>query len=317
MTARDLPQEKLTPADDLREVLRQCELKVVALKSTGAEAVDFLHLMDKTQSLFHHFEATGIDLRAERARWKTVEQQLCSRAALLVRETRAAGGLAQLRETTKPTPGRWWWFLDEEVHRRQQQTFKRMSIGGIVVLLILIIVGLLYQRFLALDPLTKQVLQLTRRAEQAIQDGLLEEALSRYEALRELMPNDPEVFLRLGVTYEVTGRGNEATQAYQRAHDLLSSQEDFFIERGIVYLELGQWESARADAETVLALNPESALGYFILGSAYEAQGQIPEAKNALQQAADLALAQGDDTLYAMLKIRMGVLMGGSSGVGP
>jgi len=317
MPARDLPQEKLTPADDLREVLRQCELKAVALKGTAAEAVNLLHLMDKAQSLFDHFETTGIDLRAERSRWKTIKQQLYSRAALLVREIRAAGGLVQLRETTEPTPDRWWWFLDEEVHRRRQQAFKRTAVGGIVALLILVIASLLYQRFLALDPLTKQAIQLTQRAERAIQEGHLEEALAEYETLRELTPNNPEVFLHLGVIYEATGRDSEATQAYQRAHDLLPSKEDFFVERGIVYLELGQWESARADAEAVLALNPESALGYWILGGAYEAQGQIPEARDALQQAADLAFAQGDNTLYALLKVRLGVLMGGSGGVGP
>jgi hypothetical protein len=38
---------------------------------------------------------------------------------------------------------------------------------------------------------------------------------------------------------------------------------------------------------------------------------------DALQQAADLALAQENDTLYALIKFRLGVLMGGSGGIGP
>lgn len=317
MTAQGLTREKLTPADDLREVLRQCELKVVTLKGTGTEATSFLRLMDEAQSLFGELEAKGIDLRAERARWETIEQQLYSHAALLVREIQTAGRLAQLRETTKPTPDRWWWFLDEEVRRQRQQAFKRMAVGGIVALLILSIAGLLYRRFLAPDPLTRQTFLLTERAERAIEEGQLEEALTEYEALRELAPDDAEVFLRLGVLYEALERDIDATQAYARAHALLGSQEDFFLERGMLYLEVGQWASARADGEAALALNPESALGYLVLAGAYEAQDQLPEAVDALHQAADLAHAQGNDTLYALIKIRLGVLMGGGGGVSP
>jgi tetratricopeptide (TPR) repeat protein len=317
MPARDLPEEKLTPADDLREWLRQCEIKVVALRGNDAEAVNFLHLMDQAQSLFHHLEERGVDLRAERTRWRTIEQQLRSRAASLVKATRTVGGLVQLRETTNPTPDRWWWFLDRELHRRRQQTLKRMAVGGLAALLILAIASLLYQRFLAPDPVTQQATRLSLQAERAIDEGHLEGALTQYEALRDLTPNDPEVFVRLGAIYETMGRVSEAAQAYERAQELLPSKEDFFIERGIVHLQLSQWEAAQSDAEAALALNPELTLAYWILGGVYEAHGQIQEATSALQQAADLAFAQGNDPLYAMIKIRMGILMGGGSGTGP
>ncbi len=316
MPTRDLPREKLTPADDLREVLRQCELKVVALKGTGVEAVNFLRLMDKAQSLFHPLEAKGIDLRIERSRWETVKRQLRSYAVVLLREIQVAGGLAQLRETFQPPPDHWWWFLDEEMQRQRRQLLKRMSIGGMGALLILAIASLLYQRFLVPDPLISQAFHLAQRAERASQEGRLEEALVEYEALRELTPDDPEVFLRLGVLYEALGQDNDAAQTYARAQDLLNSQEDFLLERGMIYLKLGRWESAQADAQAVLALNPESALGYYILGNVYEAQNQITEAMNALEQAADLAYAQGDNSFYALIKIRLGVLMGSSGGGG-
>jgi len=317
MPARDLPKEKLTPADDLREVLRQLEIKIVALRGVGAEVVSYLHLMDEAQSLFQRLEELGVDLRAERSRWETIEQQLSSRAALLVRETRAAGGLAQLRETTKPTPDRWWWYLDEEVRRRRWQAFRRMAVGGIVALFVLAVINQLYQRFLAPDPITKRAYQLSLLAERAVQEGDLEKALAEYEALRELTPEDPGVFLQLGVVYEVLDREDEATQAYARAQELLLSQEEFFVERGMVYLQFSQWESAQADAEAVLALDADSVMAYWILGSAYEALNQVPEAVQALQQAADLADAQGNDALYALIKVRLGVLLGGGGGVGP
>jgi tetratricopeptide (TPR) repeat protein len=317
MPARSLPREKLTPADDLRELLRQCELQVVALKSSGAKVVSFLQLMDRAHSLFHELEAKGIDLRAEQSRWETIGRQVDSYAPVLVKEVRAAGGLAQLRVAEEPTSDRWWWFLDEKVRSRRQQSLRQALVGGGIVLAILVIAGLLYQRFLAPDPLTRQAFQLDQRAERAIQEGDLETALVEYEALHELTPDAPEVILRLGALYEILGRDKDADQAYARARELLNNQESFFTERGMIYLELNQLESALADAKAALTQNPESTLGYLLIGSVYEAQGQIPEAMDALQQAADLALAQENDTLYALIKFRLGVLMGGSGGIGP
>jgi len=317
MPAYDLPREKLTPTDKLRKVLEQCELKVVALKGSGEGAVNLMRLMDQAHSLFHELEAKGSDLRAERSRWETIGRQLYSRATLLVREVQKAGGLAQLREATEATSDRWWWFLDKEVRRQRRRSFQRVLVGGGTVLAILVITGLLYQRFLAPDPLTRQALEFNRRAEQAIQEGDLETALTEYKRLNELTPGDPEGLLQLGVLYELLEQDKDAIQAYARARELLNSQEDFFIARGMIYLELGQWESAQTDAQAALALNPESALGYFIAGSAYEAQNQIPETVEAWSKAADLAFAQKNDTLYALIKLRLGTLMGGSTGRGP
>jgi len=318
MPARDLPRETLTPTDKLRKVLEQCKLKVVALKGSGEEAVDFLRLMDQAHSLFHEIEAKGSDLRAERSRWETIGRQLDSCATLLVREVQKAGGLAQLREATEPTADRWWWFLDKKVRRQRRRSFQRVLVGGGTVLVILVIASLLYQRFIAPDPLTRQALEFNQRAEQAIQEGEMETALTEYKGLNELTPGDPEVLLQLGVLYEILKQNKDATQAYARARELMmDSQEDFFIARGIVYLEMGQWESAQVDAQAALTLNPESALGYFIAGSAYEAQGQISEAVEAWSQSADLAFTQKNDTLYALIKLRLGTLMGGSTGRGP
>jgi tetratricopeptide (TPR) repeat protein len=317
MSPRDVPRGKLTPADDLREVLRQCELKVVALKSMGAEAVDFLRLMDKAHALFAKLETRRVDLRAEQSRWETITRQLHSHAKVLVRETAKAGGLKHLRETTKPSSDRWWWFLDQKVQRQRQQSVRRIIVGGGVALLILVAVGLLYQRFLAPDPTTRQAFRLNLPGERAIQEGDLEAALAEYQALSELTPDDPEAHLRLGTLYQVLDREEEATQAFARARELFSDGADFYVHRGMIYLELGQLELAQADAKEALNLHPESAMAYLIRASVYESLGQIPEAIDDLEQAAALANAQGNASLYALIRYRLGLLMSSGSGIGP
>ena len=316
MPVQDIPPEKLTPANDLRELIRQCELRVVALKGSAEEAATFLQLMDKAHSLFCTLEAKEIDLRAERVRWETIKRQLSSQAAVLVREVGAAGGLAQLREAAKPTPDRWWWFLDQELRQGRRQSLRRVLIGGGIALIILIALGFLYRRFLAPDPITRQAIHLSYQAEQFFIQGDLEAALDEYEALYEITPNDPEANLWMGVLYKSLGRDKDSTQAFARSRELMDSEEDFLAIRGMIYLETGWEELALVDAKAILGLNPKSAMGYLILGSAHEAQEHISEAVAALQRAAELADAQGDSTLYALIKMRLGVLMGGSGGMG-
>ena len=187
----------------------------------------------------------------------------------------------------------------------------------VLILLILVIVGLLYQRFLAPDPITQQAFQLSYQGEQAIREGDLEAALAEYQALRELTPDDPEAYLRQGALYQVLDRKEEAAQAFAYAQTLLSDQTEFFVQRGMIYLELGQLEFAQADAKEALSLNPESTMAHLILASVYESLGQMSEAIDHLEQAATLASAQGNDNLYVLIRYRQGLLMGGSGGVGP
>lgn len=317
MPARDLPREKLTPADDLRELLRQCELQVVALKDAGEKAVRFLETLDQTHALFQRLEKKGVDLRAEQTRWDTIQRQLRSRARTLVREVQAQGEWEQLRASENPPPDRWWWFLDREVQRQRQHALRRFLAGGGIALVVLIAAVLLYQRYLAPDPITRQAIRLSQRAEEAIREGDPAAALVEYENLYTLKPDDPEVSLWLGALYEELEQEEKANQAYARARQLLPGEADFFAQRGMIRLELGQFDEARIDAEKATGYDPESTMGYLVLGGAYEAQGQVPEAVDALQKAASLANAQGNNSLYALIQIRLGMLLQGSGGPAP
>ncbi|MDH7474615.1 MAG: hypothetical protein QHJ74_11520 [Anaerolineae bacterium] len=104
---RAIPQPKLTPADDLRDKLQRAERAVANLKGLGAQAATLLELLDEVQDLLISLEAQGMDVRAERARLITVQNQLRSRAVLLNREIAAAGGFPALREKHAPPQDHW------------------------------------------------------------------------------------------------------------------------------------------------------------------------------------------------------------------
>jgi cytochrome c-type biogenesis protein CcmH/NrfG len=315
--ARDLPRDKLTPADDLRELLRRSELKAVALKGAGQEAVRFLKVLDQIHALFQTLEERGVDLRAEQTRWETVQRQIDSQAKTLVREVETQGGLDRLREAEHPSSDRWWWFLDRQVRRHRQRALRRFLVGGGIALVVLAIAAVLYGRFLAPDPKTQQAYKIGQQAERAVRQGDLGAALAAYEALYRLRPDDAEASLWLGALYEELGQGEKANQAFARARLLLADEGDFFARRGMIHLELERVESALADAEKAIAHDPESTVGHLVLGSALEAQGRFSQAVTALEKAASLADAEGNSSLYALIQIRLAVLLQGGRGPTP
>ena len=88
------PAEARTPADDVREALRDAERLVATLRETGPQIVQLLHLLDQIFDGLDRLEAGGMDVRVERARFETVQARLgrCKGRFL----ARAGGGLLPL-----------------------------------------------------------------------------------------------------------------------------------------------------------------------------------------------------------------------------
>ncbi len=306
---RAIPQPKLTPADDLRDRLQRAERAVANLKGKGAEVVALLELLDEAQDLIISLEAKGMDLRPERTRLTTVQNQLRSRAAVLVREVAAAGGLSALRQDRAPDRGRWWWYLDELVAQHRRRLLRNGLIAGVVCLILLGIGIVAYNRFLAPDPLTRQKMALINEAEVLLSQSDVPAALEKYQAARALDPTDAEVLIWVGILSQQLGQDVEAENAFSTARVQIGSEVGFLVARGMAYGEAGQLDAAESDAEAALALDPNSAEAHFLLGGVYEAQDRKREAIAELQQAADLARQAGNDTLYVLATTRMAMLL--------
>jgi len=306
---RAIPQPKLTPADDLRDRLQRAERAVANLKGKGAEVVALLELLDEAQDLIISLEAKGMDLRPERTRLTTVQNQLRSRAAVLVREVAAAGGLSALRQDRAPDRGRWWWYLDELVAQHRRRLLRNGLIAGVVCLILLGIGIVAYNRFLAPDPLTRQKMALINEAEVLLSQSDVPAALEKYQAARALDPTDAEVLIWVGILSQQLGQDVEAENAFSTARVQIGSEVGFLVARGMAYGEAGHLDAAESDAEAALALDPNSAEAHFLLGGVYEAQGRNREAIAELQQAADLARQAGNDTLYVLATTRMAMLL--------
>lgn len=303
-------QEALTLADELRAVLDQCVIDVANLtRNPGSRALALLRMLDKAESMIAELEEAGMDLRAERTRLDTVERQLHRQASVLVRALGGEKALAQARAEVEPERWRWWWYLDEEVARMRRRTLYRWLQGGAVVALLIIAAVAVYHFFLAPEPEVAAQWSHIWAMEERLREGDFSGALKECEAALALVPDNPQTLLWRGIILEQLGRETEAAEAFAIAREVISNDVDYWLERAMLYFQVGAVDAALEDAQAALDRDPEAAQAYYLLGSAYEMQGKIPEAMVAFQQAAQLADAQGDAKLFATVRMRMGMLL--------
>ena len=105
----------------------------------------------------------------------------------------------------------------------------------------------------------------------------------------------------------------EAAELYQQAEEVSPRPELIFIGRGRILLQLDRFEPALALAEEAIAINPDSAEAWFLAGQAHERLGDIEQAFQEMSLASDLALEQGDQTLYAIIRVNIGYLSPGGA----
>jgi tetratricopeptide (TPR) repeat protein len=301
--------EKVEGPEDLRRMIRQCEIAVAQLEGSGAEALSLLKLLDEIKDLMQRLEERGADLEPEKVRMQTVEGLLRSKVPILLKEMRAVGGLDQARQEVSPDESRWWWYLDRQVAEQRRGTMRRwLTIGGVAVA-ILVALGGAYSVFFAPSPEARERHEHLTRAEDFREDGDLAAALAEYEAARALAPDEPEIHLWLGVLYGEEGREDKAAAAFATARKLLGNEVEFLVRRGMIYAQMDKVEATLTDASAATALDPKSAMAHFLLGGAYEAQEKIPEALEEFERAAELADQAGNNTLVAQARMRAGMLL--------
>jgi Flp pilus assembly protein TadD len=309
--ARALEATHKTPADELRDLLTKGE-KLVVNPGDGADGtIELLQLLDRVDELWPRLTAAGVDLRPESGRLEALHAATGKQAAILLRRLRDAGGIESIRSRIRPgEDAGWWWHLDTLVRERRMRSLRTAAIVTAVVLLVGAALVFILNRLFPVDPNVSAALTLTNRGQmQAAEQGDYAGALAQFQAAAELTPEDPEVWLWIGMLQDRLGRPAEAKDAFERARGLLSSDGDFYVQRAAAYLG-AQWIGpARQDLEAALAIDPENPQAYYYLATVYELSGDVANALQSLERASDLADKRGVPELTAMARYRMGMLL--------
>ncbi len=310
--AQAIKAENVTPADELRGVLALAENRVSNLRGSGAAALDLLRAMDRISELWPELEAQGVDLRPELGRWETLRAVLQRRGADLVREMQAVGGLPAARaQQPAGAQAAWWWRLDEQVRRQRRRRLVRT--GAILAGAAAAVVALYFLLFRVLfpvDPNLVAALNAQTAAEQKIgSEGDYAGALVDFRRAAELQPEDAGAWLRVGCTLLKLGDAAAAEENFGRARALLADDAALRLARAPICMLVGLPDQAEADLQAVIAADPKSALAYYHLAAVYEERDALPEAIAALERAAELADAGGQDQLVPLARYRAGLLM--------
>ena len=299
----------------LRKLIREAELGVANLKGSGGGATQLLRTLDRIDDLLVELDSTGMDLRPERTRLHTVEGYLKGKGSKVLWQLRRNGGLAAARraQPSLPPRSRWWWYLDDIRRRELLGSARKWAITSLIVGVVLVAAYFAYERFLAPSPEEQLKQALVLEAESSLSKGEFEASLSQYEAALAVDPKDPELHVWAGVLSERVDQNAKAGGHYAEAQRLLGDRARFLIVRANAHLRTGALNQAAQDAEESMALNPKAAEPHLVLGSVYEARGDVPGAMQEYTLTATLADEAGQDVLHVIAKMRTAMLLQGGA----
>jgi tetratricopeptide (TPR) repeat protein len=303
-------QKALTAADEVRDLLAQLEAKIARLgRGQEPEAQTVLELFDSVAARLAELHAGGQALRAEEARWEAASAAFRRKAGAFLRALGGLGALAEARRARQPEPTAWWWFIDQWLMEKRRAQLRRLALGAAVAVAALVLLGVLYQRFLAPDPATRERLRHEQAADSLLMDGNPAGALDEVGQALDYAPGDASLLALKGVLQRELGQPAAAQETFAAAEKAAGSRETFLIVRAQMYMRADDGQAMLADAQEITTTNPESAPGFLLLGQANELLGNSQDAIAAYDKSSRLADAQNNPQLAAIARMNMATLM--------
>jgi tetratricopeptide (TPR) repeat protein len=312
--ARSIQVGKLTPADELRDLLDRVERRLGSINGARAEdVIEMFDWLDRIVPLFAEIEADGVDLRPERTRWENIDSMMHAKAGRIVRQAR--GQIAPQRATRQPPSEHWWWWLDEHVREQTRRRIQRSLITVAAVAVLALVAYSVFNALFPTNPAVERAQGLQLAAERAVMEGNWAEAERQFAQAVQETPDDVMLWAWLGVVREEQGNQAGAEEAFARAREVAGSELTFHLARGQVYIQANRSDKALAEAERAVELAPDSAQAHFLLASAYELSGRFVEAIAEFEKTSKLA-ENKEPQLVVLARMRMGMLLQTGGGLG-
>jgi tetratricopeptide (TPR) repeat protein len=269
------------------------------------QPTEILTLLDTADELLRDLSAAGADLGPERGRFETIANQIRGKSKPLLKQLGGPPVLQTLRSQRVPSADAWWWFLDELTAARRKaaraRTFQSLAIGAVV----LAALSGLYMLFLVPDKASRLRYRHETAAERAIAEGDLPKALSEVNLALDQAPRDGGLLVLKGVILELTGNTQAAESVFNEARSAYAGAVEFLVARAEAYLRAGTPERALQDTLRMVEMDPSSPIGYYLMGSASAALGNLNDAHESFSEAARLAGAAGQTEVEGMARVQL------------
>ncbi|RIB05239.1 kinase-like domain-containing protein [Gigaspora rosea] len=107
--------------------------------------------------------------------------------------------------------------------------------------------------------------------------GRHEEAISDFNKLLEVDPNDASSLDIRGITYQKMGRYEEAISDFNKSLEIVPNNEISLNHRAISYRMMGRYEESLADLNRSLVIDPNNASTLYLRGITYKKMGRYEE----------------------------------------
>jgi tetratricopeptide (TPR) repeat protein len=115
------------------------------------------------------------------------------------------------------------------------------------------------------------------------------EAIPLFRKALIMDPENPLLWLNLGIAQQRTGEYEEALNSFQRAIYIEDGLADAWVSMGLIYYELEQFEQAEECYQLALARDDHAPKTWNNLGVLYFVEGSYEEARHCFEEAISLA----------------------------
>lgn len=135
------------------------------------------------------------------------------------------------------------------------------------------------------DPAPEAIFDLVQAGKHALENGDLDGALARFEAVIQRFPDSREGHNNLGALFATLGRHEQAETCFSRVLELSPGVPNVHYNRGISRIRLRRYAAATADFQAVLQVQPTDADSWNNLGVAHFLRGDHATAAANFRQA--------------------------------
>ncbi|MGQ9814464.1 MAG: tetratricopeptide repeat protein [Candidatus Roseilinea sp.] len=295
----------LSSADELRLRIDHAE-KILRFDTSDA-ARDLLATLHQAHRMADQLErdSPGIDLRPERARLSGLDDRALRNAKSLVKALGGMTAFEQFRRQFDAQPDDLWWQLDAKIALGRRRLLQRLVTTGVVLAALGVIVFLARDFLFPYNPVSEAV----DNAAVKLDAGDLPSALVEIESGLVAAPDSMELLVWKGILLKLMGDEQGSEQAFEASRRYARNETEFYLMRGQTYIRIGRYDEVIADADAVLAIDPDSAEAYYLRATGYEGKGNVFQAMMDVDQSAQLAQDAGNDALYALARYRYAMMM--------
>jgi tetratricopeptide (TPR) repeat protein len=291
---------------EISKRLDQIEIELVHIDmDKKRNPLRILTMMDELAVLISTTGKSPDSLKAERSQFEQIKTGLIKRAGQIVRASGGSRSFKQQREQHHPPAEYEWWYLDDYLHIKQKRFLRKILIWMIVGIAILIGLSLIYQRFLAPDPILIARLNHQSNAIEAMRNQQYQQGLNEANLALANGQDDTESLILKGLALLKLGKTNEADQVFLIAQKHAGSIEDFYLVRSMEWLSINEPEPAVEDGQKAIEINPQSMEGYWYKGKAEILLGQYTLGRDDLNQAAKLAEQEDRMEIVVQIKVEL------------